>query len=522
MKYLKLDESGSNDELTVQYNSDGTVSYSTSKALPDYIDEEIQKKMPTNIGEEVQKELATYTGEATSLDAGKSPTCEFDATNKKVKIGVPKGAATVVQNTGTSESYVMSQKAITDALEEKQDTINTLLQAPKYTNNVVLYGKGNFIFAPPVDMVDYINKHDVISVVFCTLATKAHYYEAFYIDSDEVETPFGDYTVYARKGLCLGYVGSVQRYIVGFRKPYYGDVAKNFPIASPFDTNMFVLNKSTGTTKCYTYNRLVSTFTQDFCKNDYWLDVNKLCNLSWDSDGRSNDLVSFAIYSGDLSRYFNGQDTKLILPSIPSYKNNLTENTSPIFGLSGWTISDDNRYHKTASAGTSLAITGISGNNDRDLFVIRKKIELHSGSIIISGSERFDVWNESGESVTGTLTAGIYNISLTCRQPYILYADVKEDCEISIIDSYTATSCLIMGFFGGYDKDKGMYEAATNTFLEDKNKKGNHFIRQRFLGCSLSELHNSYYPGKVRINENNKNEIEILGVDNVWKKVNNA
>lgn len=112
MKYLKLDESGSQDELTVQYTGD-TVVYSTSKSLPTYIGEKIDEKMPTNIGEEVKKELATYTGEATSLEAGENPTCEFGSTNKKVKIGVPKGAATVVQDTGNSTSSVMSQDAAT-------------------------------------------------------------------------------------------------------------------------------------------------------------------------------------------------------------------------------------------------------------------------------------------------------------------------------------------------------------------------------------------------------------------------
>lgn len=40
MKYLNLDESGAQDELTVQYTGD-TVVYSTSKSLPTYIGEKI-------------------------------------------------------------------------------------------------------------------------------------------------------------------------------------------------------------------------------------------------------------------------------------------------------------------------------------------------------------------------------------------------------------------------------------------------------------------------------------------------
>lgn len=40
MKYLNLDESGAQDELTVQY----TVVYSTSKSLPTYMGEKIEEK----------------------------------------------------------------------------------------------------------------------------------------------------------------------------------------------------------------------------------------------------------------------------------------------------------------------------------------------------------------------------------------------------------------------------------------------------------------------------------------------
>lgn len=43
MKYLNLDESGAQDEPTVQYTGD-TVVYSTSKSLPTYMGEKIEEK----------------------------------------------------------------------------------------------------------------------------------------------------------------------------------------------------------------------------------------------------------------------------------------------------------------------------------------------------------------------------------------------------------------------------------------------------------------------------------------------
>lgn len=154
MKYLKLDESGAQDELTVQYTGD-TVVYSTSKSLPTYIGEKIDEKMPTNIGEEVKKELATYTGEATSLEAGANPTCEFDSTNKKVKIGVPKGAATVVQNIGTSTSSVMSQDAATKNFAVGKDIAQpTCVYLPERANSIELSDK----------QVELLEARDIISI----------------------------------------------------------------------------------------------------------------------------------------------------------------------------------------------------------------------------------------------------------------------------------------------------------------------------------------------------------------------
>lgn len=153
MKYLKLEESGTQDELTVQYTGD-TVVYSTSKSLPTYIGEKIEEKMPTNIGEEVKKELATYSGEATSLEAGANPTCEFDSTNKKVKIGVPKGAATVVQDTGTSTSSVMSQDAATKNFAVGKDIVQPTCVYLSSNNSIELSDK----------QVELLEARDIISV----------------------------------------------------------------------------------------------------------------------------------------------------------------------------------------------------------------------------------------------------------------------------------------------------------------------------------------------------------------------
>ena len=127
MKYLKLTNDTTKDNLAVSY-SNNTVTYNLSTNIPEYIQEVVDEKIPKNIDLEVQKELKTYTGEATALDTGSLPTCEFDTTNKKIKIGVPKGAATVVQDTGNSTSSVMSQDAATKNFAVGKDIGATYLR----------------------------------------------------------------------------------------------------------------------------------------------------------------------------------------------------------------------------------------------------------------------------------------------------------------------------------------------------------------------------------------------------------
>lgn len=121
MKYLNVTNDTTKDNLAVSY-SNNSITYNISTDIPEYIQEVVDQKIPKNIDLEVQKELKTYTGEATALEAGADPTCEFDATNKKIKIGVPKGTKTVsvgtvttgdagtsatVTNSGTSEDVVL-------------------------------------------------------------------------------------------------------------------------------------------------------------------------------------------------------------------------------------------------------------------------------------------------------------------------------------------------------------------------------------------------------------------------------
>ena len=156
MKYLKLTNDTTKDNLAVSYSND-TVTYNLSTNIPEYIQQVVDEKIPKNIDLEVQKELKTYTGEATSLEAGANPTCEFDSTNKKVKIGVPKGAATVVQDTGTSTSSVMSQDAATKNFAIGKDIGQPTCVYLSAVNSIELSDK----------QVELLEARDVISVEIC-------------------------------------------------------------------------------------------------------------------------------------------------------------------------------------------------------------------------------------------------------------------------------------------------------------------------------------------------------------------
>lgn len=153
MKYLKLTNDTTKDNLAVSY-SNNTVTYNLSTNIPEYIQQVVDEKIPKNIDLEVQKELKTYTGEATSLEAGANPTCEFDSTNKKIKIGVPKGAATVVQDTGTSTSSVMSQDAATKNFAVGKDIGQPTCVYLSAVNSIELSDK----------QVELLEARDVISV----------------------------------------------------------------------------------------------------------------------------------------------------------------------------------------------------------------------------------------------------------------------------------------------------------------------------------------------------------------------
>ena len=156
MKYLKLTNDTTKDNLAVSYSND-TITYNLSTNIPEYIQQVVDEKIPKNIDLEVQKELKTYTGEATALDTGSLPTCEFDATNKKIKIGIPKGSATVVQDTGNSTSSVMSQDSATKNFAVGKDIWQPTCVYLSAVNSIELSDK----------QVELLEARDVISVEIC-------------------------------------------------------------------------------------------------------------------------------------------------------------------------------------------------------------------------------------------------------------------------------------------------------------------------------------------------------------------
>lgn len=564
MKYLKLDESGSQDELTVQYTGD-TVVYSTSKSLPTYIGEKIDEKMPTNIGEEVKKELATYTGEATSLEAGENPTCEFDSTNKKVKIGVPKGAATVVQNIGTSTSSVMSQDAATKNFAVGKDIVQPTCVYLSNVNSIELSDK----------QVELLEARDVISVEICVSNLNRNNNYNKTIAPQYFSITLGDKSL----GSCIKcrYDG-VPNYRgcgVTNRPTNWQNLVHGITNPCGYDRWIMVLDRKKGRIALYDRpGSLIQEETDEtLFKSDSWFGGVKSLGFSADFA----NLFGLRIYDHDISvihkdqSQFSEQEVfgENLLPyHYPRYYNESINRQDIIYDKDHWLINSVSKYPRPYRFGVLSKMY----KDDEGLHMISDKkydqndvttvfacadyanptLDLSTKSVfivtfrVVTGSVRANtngLVTENylvGSGITDTdgnvyttsdiLGPGTYTMEFMASRMSIFCGAAEANTEIVLIKTEIYLPRLVISLdFHTVFKNK-VYDAVWDKWYESKATEGFpanvvswKFSNEKYDALSPNTLSKPGHRGDMKIDTNGDVYIGVVnGPTQVWKKINNA
>lgn len=379
------------------------------------------------------------------------------------------------------------------------------------------------------EAIDLLNKCDEITVFVNTLigaSATSHYYEAVrrvsptFADSDLDGT-----TVKTCPGLYILFLSNNK---VRFNVKTNSSVVFNSaPEISPLNINMFVLNRKSGVCKCYGEGGLLGTYQQDWTKfDDNWINKGEMLEFSCFSDNRTSPFLSISIFCGDMSRYYTPM---AYVKKIPLFVKNLKTaeyNTDLVqrdaYNL--WTDGDDGRKHRVCTAKNQNVVLEMYGYYTNTKFWnCHKVIEIHGGTFRLNGYITA-VNQETGEvagSIGDLIGKGIYDVylyisprnyagDLTC---YAL--DDDGTAEVSIISAFNFTTCAVLALFGGYDDERGFYDAASEAYLAEKYNASLEVLDYGHY----DNIDDFKYVGKIKRDGNN---MMIMSSDYTWKQINNV